>query len=304
MNETARNSDEREKSRSPEKTPKPPWLKVRMPSDAGYFQVSEILRTHRLHTICQSARCPNVGECWSRKTATFLILGDTCTRDCGFCAVKKGRPSNPDADEPGHVAGVVRELGLKYAVVTSVTRDDLPDGGASAFARTIRAIRDAAPSTKIEVLIPDFGGSRSSLDTVLDARPDILNHNLETIESLYPAIRRPAANYRRSLDLLDAAKKKGAMTKSGLMIGLGERYEEIIGTLSDLRRIGCDLLTIGQYLRPTPENHPVEKYYSPLEFVQIRDIALDFGFADAAAGPLVRSSYQAEKLFLSARDRM
>lgn len=289
VNTTARNS-----------VPKPPWLKVRMPSESGYFQVSEILKANRLHTICQSARCPNVGECWSRKTATFLIMGDTCTRDCGFCAVTKGRPSLPDPGEPGHVAGVVRELGLKYAVVTSVTRDDLPDGGASIFAATIRAIREAAPSTKIEVLVPDFGGSESSLDTVLEARPDILNHNLETIESLYPAIRRPAANYRRSLDLLAAAKKKGAVTKSGLMIGLGERTEDILRTLADLRRAGCDLLTIGQYLRPTPDHHPVDKYYSPVEFDQIRDVALDFGFIDAATGPLVRSSYRADQLFDSA----
>lgn len=284
--------------------PKPPWLKVRMPSESGYFQVSEILKANRLHTICQSARCPNMGECWARKTATFLVLGDTCTRNCGFCAVKKGRPADPDPNEPEHVAGVVRELGLRHAVVTSVTRDDLADGGASVFAAVIRAVRDASPGTTIEVLVPDFGGIGSSLDLVLAAGPDILNHNLETIEALYPAISRPAANYRRSLDLLSAAKKKGALTKSGLMIGLGERYEDILRTLSDLRRAGCDLLTLGQYLRPTPDHHPVEKYYSPLEFDQLRDIALDFGFVDAAAGPLVRSSYQADKLFLAARERI
>jgi len=284
--------------------PKPPWLKVRMPSESGYFQVSEILKANRLHTICQSARCPNMGECWARKTATFLVLGDTCTRNCGFCAVKKGRPADPDPNEPEHVAGVVRELGLRHAVVTSVTRDDLDDGGASVFAAVIRAVREASPGTTIEVLVPDFGGIGSSLDLVLAAGPDILNHNLETIEALYPAISRPAANYRRSLDLLSAAKKKGALTKSGLMIGLGERYEDILRTLSDLRRAGCDLLTLGQYLRPTPDHHPVEKYYSPLEFDQLRDIALDFGFVDAAAGPLVRSSYQADKLFLAARERI
>ena len=284
--------------------PKPPWLKVRMPSESGYFQVSEILKANRLHTICQSARCPNMGECWARKTATFLVLGDTCTRNCGFCAVKKGRPADPDPNEPEHVAGVVRELGLRHAVVTSVTRDDLDDGGASVFAAVIRAVREASPGTTIEVLVPDFGGIGSSLDLVLAAGPDILNHNLETIEALYPAISRPAANYRRSLDLLSAAKKKGALTKSGLMIGLGERYEDILRTLSDLRRAGCDLLTLGQYLRPTPNHHPVEKYYSPLEFDQLRDIALDFGFVDAAAGPLVRSSYQADKLFLAARERI
>jgi lipoyl synthase len=304
VNTTARNQDESDGNGGQEKASKPSWLKVKLPTDAGYFQVSGILKSHRLNTICQSARCPNIGECWSRKTATFLILGDTCTRLCGFCAVKKGAPAPPDAGEPGHVAGVVRDLGLKYAVVTSVTRDDLPDGGASIFAGTIRAIREASPHTAVEVLIPDFGGDGAALDMVLGAEPDILNHNLETTEALYPAIRRPAANYRRSLNVLADAKKKGALTKSGLMIGLGEKYEDILQTLSDLRRAGVDLLTLGQYLRPSPANPAVEKYYSPREFEQLRDVALDLGFSDVAAGPLVRSSYQAEKLFLAARDRM
>lgn len=274
-----------------------------MPADANFFRVSEVLKAHRLHTICQSARCPNIGECWSNGTATFLILGDTCTRTCSFCAVSKGSPSAPDEAELGRVADVIRSLGLKYAVITSVTRDDLADGGASIFARTIRAVREGSPQTKIEVLVPDFDGSMEALDVVLEAGPDILNHNLETTESLYPLIRRPVRNYRRSLEVLAAAKRRKALTKSGLMIGLGERQEDVLQTLSDLRQAGCDLLTIGQYLRPSQTNAPVEKYYSPREFDELRDIALDFGFADVAAGPLVRSSFHADKLYASARGR-
>ncbi len=303
MNTTARETEVRGGSDAPRQTRKPDWLKVRLPSDADYFRVSGIVKEGRLHTICQSARCPNVGECWSRKTATFLILGDTCTRTCGFCAVKKGKPSPLDPEEPARVAEAVNSLGLGYAVITSVTRDDLADGGASVFARTIAAVRSASPRTKVEVLIPDFQGSPDALDTVLAAGPDILNHNLETTESLYPDIRRPAVNYRRSLAVLAAAKKKGAVTKSGLMIGLGEREEDILRTLSDLRRSECDLLTLGQYLRPAPANPPVAKYYTPKEFEQLKAIAMDFGFADVAAGPLVRSSYNAEKLFLAAGGR-
>lgn len=303
MNTTVQRTEVSGGDDAPRNTRKPDWLKVRLPSDADYFRVSGIVKEGRLHTICQSARCPNVGECWSRRTATFLILGDTCTRACGFCAVKKGTPSPLDPEEPGRVARAVNSLGLGYAVITSVTRDDLADGGASAFARTITAVRSASPKTKIEVLIPDFQGSPEALDTVLAAGPDILNHNLETTEALYPSIHRPEANYRRSLAVLTAAKNKGAVTKSGLMIGLGEREEDILRTLSDLRRSECDLLTLGQYLRPTPSNPPVAKYYSPKEFEQLRAIAMDFGFADVVAGPLVRSSYNAEKLFLAAGTR-
>ncbi len=303
MNTTVRESEIRGGGNAPRTTRKPDWLKVRLPSDADYFRVSGIVKEGRLHTICQSARCPNVGECWSRRTATFLILGDTCTRACGFCAVKKGKPLPPDPGEPGRVAEAVASLGLGYAVITSVTRDDLADGGASVFARTIAAVREASPRTKVEVLIPDFQGSPEALDTVLAAGPDILNHNLETTEDLYPSIHRPEAGYRRSLAVLAAAKKKGAITKSGLMIGLGEREEDVLRTLSDLKASGCDLLTLGQYLRPATANPPVAKYYSPMEFEQLRAIALDFGFADVAAGPLVRSSYDAEKLFRSAAGR-
>ena len=292
-----------EEKGTPGKDRKPVWLKVKLPSGPNFFRVSEILKAHRLHTICGSARCPNIGECWSNRTATFLILGDTCTRACSFCAVAKGTPSAPDESEPGRVAGVVRSLDLKYAVITSVTRDDLADGGASIFARTILAVREGSPRTKIEVLVPDFDGNMEALDVVLEAGPDILNHNLETTESLYTGIRRPAGNYRRSLEVLAAAKRKKALTKSGLMIGLGERREDFLQTLSDLRRAGCDLLTIGQYLRPSPVNVPVEKYYSPREFDELREIALDFGFTGVVAGPLVRSSFHADKLYASAMGR-
>lgn len=303
MSTTARISGPPEGKGTPGRGKKPVWLKVKLPSDPSFFHVSEVLKAHRLHTICRSARCPNIGECWSNRTAAFLILGDTCTRACGFCAVAKGRPSAPDEADPGHVAGVVRSLGLKYAVITSVTRDDLADGGASIFARTIRAVREESPQTKIEVLVPDFDGSMEALDVVLEAGPDILNHNLETTESLYPLILRPTGNYRRSLEVLAAAKRRKALTKSSLMIGLGERQEDVLQTLSDLRRAGCDLLTIGQYLQPSQANAPVEKYYSPREFDELRTIALDFGFADVVAGPLVRSSFHADKLYASAKGR-
>jgi lipoic acid synthetase len=303
VNTTARIPGPPEGRGTPGRDKKPVWLKVKLPADPNFFRVSEVLKAHRLHTICQSARCPNIGECWSNRTATFLILGDTCTRTCGFCAVSKGSPSAPDEAEPGRVADVIRSLGLKYAVITSVTRDDLADGGASIFARTIRAVREGSPQTKIEVLVPDFDGRMEALDVVLEAGPDILNHNLETTESLYPLIRRPVRNYRRSLEVLAAAKRRKALTKSGLMIGLGERQEDVLQTLSDLRQAGCDLLTIGQYLRPSQTNAPVEKYYSPREFDELRDIALDFGFADVAAGPLVRSSFHADKLYASAKGR-
>lgn len=278
---------------APAPAAKPEWLKVKLPSNGNFFRVAELMKKRGLHTICQSARCPNMTECWTAKTATFLILGDTCTRRCGFCAVNKGTPALPESDEPGQVAEAAFSLGLEYVVITSVTRDDLEDGGASVFARTVEAVKKKIPGVKVEVLIPDFGGRTADLEVVLGAGPEVLNHNLETTESLYPRINRPAANYERSLDVLRHAKKKGARTKSGLMVGLGERKEEIIRTLSDLRRAGCDLLTIGQYLQPTPAQAPVQKYYTPLEFEQLRNVALDFGFANAVAGPLVRSSFRA-----------
>ncbi|MDH4198296.1 MAG: lipoyl synthase [Candidatus Aminicenantes bacterium] len=283
--------------------PKPAWLKVRLPSDPDYFFVAELVKKHALHTICQSARCPNAGECWSARTATFLILGDVCTRACGFCAVSKGRPGPLDPAEPEHVAEAAAALGLRYAVITSVTRDDLPDGGAAHFARTIKAVRARSPETRVEALVPDFGGDKAALEVVLAASPDVLNHNLETVEALYPLIRRPAESYRRSLAVLERAGLAGATTKSGLMVGLGETVAEVRRAFADLRAAGCDLLTVGQYLQPAADCTPVERYYAPEEFEALRREALTLGFADVAAGPLVRSSYRAEELYATAREK-
>jgi len=283
----------------PVRPPKPSWLKVKLPTHGSFFEVSKILERNHLHTICQSAKCPNIAECWTARTATFLILGDTCTRKCGFCAVKKGTPAGPSREEPGQVAQAVASLGLEYAVVTSVTRDDLPDGGASVFARTVLAIKARRPQAKVEVLVPDFQGSKEALAAVIASGPDVLNHNLETTESGYPRINRPLENYRRSLGVLETAKKLSALTKSGLMVGLGETGPEVEQTLSDLRSVGCDLLTIGQYLQPSRQNPPVSRYYTPEEFEAMRAQALALGFKDVAANPLVRSSYQAHALFCS-----
>jgi len=282
---------------------KPYWLKVKFPSDQNFFYVSNIIKKGKLNTICQSARCPNVAECWSRKTATFLILGEICTRRCAFCAVEKGVPLLPSPNEPAQVADAVSLLGLRYAVVTSVTRDDLSDGGASLFAATIRAIKKKTPGIKVEVLIPDFKGDEKALKTVIRARPDILNHNLETTERLYPQIKRASQNYERSLKVLEKAKEMGAVTKSGLMVGLGEKKEEIVQSLSDLRRVSCDLLTIGQYLQPSKTHAPVRKYYSPREFEHLKRTALCLGFRDVESGPLVRSSYKAHKMYNSLQEK-
>lgn len=278
---------------------KPPWLKVRLPAHGNFFEVSGILKKNHLHTICQTAKCPNIAECWTARTATFLILGDTCTRKCAFCAVKKDTPDRRSEAEPGQVAEAVASLGLDYAVVTSVTRDDLPDGGASVFAETIRRIKARRPQAKVEVLVPDFQGNKEAIAAVVASGPDVLNHNLETSEPGYPRINRPRKNYRRSLGVLEEGKKLGAPTKSGLMVGLGETGPEIEQTLSDLRSVGCDLLTIGQYLQPGRLNPPVSRYYSPEEFAAMRASALALGFKDVAAGPLVRSSYRAHQLFQS-----
>jgi len=282
---------------------KPPWLKVKFPSNKNFFYVSNTLKKKGLHTICQNAKCPNISECWSQKTAAFLILGDVCTRSCRFCTVKKGVPSPLFADEPARVAEAASLLGLSYAVVTSVTRDDLPDGGASLFAQTIKALKERTPEIKVEVLIPDFKGDEKALETVVRAQPDILNHNLETTESIYPHINRPPEHYERSLNVLEKARKMGALTKSGLMVGLGEKEEEIIAFFADLRRVSCDLLTIGQYLQPTKMNSPVRKFYSPEEFEQLKEIAMDLGFRDVESGPLVRSSYRAHAMYNSLKMR-
>ncbi len=282
--------------------PKPPWLKRRIPAGASSRKVPDLLRKGGLHTVCEEALCPNQGECFSRGTATFLILGDRCTRDCRFCSVAQGPSGPPDPEEPARVADAVREMGLHYVVITSVTRDDLGDGGAGLFARTIREIRERTPETLIEVLIPDFQGDEHALHTVLDARPDVLNHNLETVPRLYPSVR-PEAVYRRSLELLERveAYDSGIPTKSGLMLGLGESSEEIRRTLRDLRQAGCSLLTLGQYLQPTRRHLPVHRFVHPDEFEEWRRVALDLGFAEVASGPFVRSSYRAETFYENAR---
>lgn len=283
---------------------KPPWLKVRFPSHKNFFYVSNLVKKQNINTICQSAKCPNISECWSHKTATFLILGDTCTRNCGFCAVNKGTPSSSLSDEASHIAETVSLLGLNYVVLTSVTRDDMEDGGAFRFAETISKIRETSPQAKVEALIPDFNGNTSALQTVIDAQPDILNHNLEVPVSLYPLINRPKSFYDRSLGILKTAAKKKMVTKSGLMIGLGEKMEDILQVFSDLKNATCKLLTLGQYLQPTQKHVRVQKYYSPLEFKQLGQIAFDFGFKDVVSGPLVRSSFQAHKMYDSIHENV
>lgn len=256
----------------------------------------------KLHTVCQSARCPNMGECWHERTATFLILGDTCTRNCGFCAVKTGCPSPADENEPKRVAEAVAVLSLKHAVITSVNRDDLPDGGAGIFAETIRAIRKKLPTCSTEVLIPDFRGNWDSLQLVVDARPDILNHNVETVPRMYPKVR-PQADYKTSVELLRKAKEMDASitTKSGIMVGVGETLDEIQQVMLDLREADCDILTIGQYLRPSFDHVPISKYYTPEEFEQMRLLGMNIAFKHIESGPLVRSSYHAARA-LKAKD--
>lgn len=280
---------------------KPDWLKARLPSQSTYFQVAGLLKKGRLHTICESGRCPNIGECWARKTATFLILGNICTRNCAFCAVDKGRPKPLDQTEPEQVLAAVEAMGLRYVVITSVTRDDLPDGGAEVFYRTIKLIKDNYPQIKVEVLVPDFKGEEGPLLKVLAARPEVISHNLETTANLYPEINRPVNNYYRSLGLLKLAHEHGALTKSGLMVGLGESLTDLKQAFLDLRQNGCELLTIGQYLQPTRQHAPVRRYYSPQEFEELRQLALELGFKEVASGPLVRSSYFADKLYEAGR---
>ncbi len=272
---------------------KPDWLKVELPSGDGYFGLVRLLKRYGLHTVCQEANCPNIAECFSKKTATFLILGDTCTRSCRYCNVKHGKPREVDAAEPERVAGAVKKLGLHYIVVTSVTRDDLKDGGASVFAETIGGIRGASPGCKIEVLIPDFKGDMRALQTVLDAKPDVLGHNLEVVKRLFPKAR-PRGDYERSLDLLRTAKEAGAVTKSGLMAGLGESNEEMLEAMGDLCSV-TDIITIGQYLQPTTGHLPVARYYPPAEFEKLKAAGLEMGFKHVEAGPLVRSSYHASE---------
>ena len=272
----------------------PPWFKIRLSVNDRSAEVRDLIRNNNLHTVCRSAACPNRSECWNSGTATFLILGNVCTRSCRFCNIPKGAPEGIDRDEPDRVASTVKSLRLKYAVITSVTRDDLPDGGASLFAKTIELIRKYVPGCRVEVLVPDFQGSKSSLKTVLDASPDVLNHNLETVPSQYPRVR-PQADYCRSLELLDRARLSGTVTKSGLMLGFDENLDEIRAVFRDLRNVGCSILTIGQYLQPSGNHLSVSKYYHPDEFAALRQEAMKLGFKQVVSGPLVRSSYQAEK---------
>ena len=282
---------------TPPRVSRPEWLKVRVPGGENYSELKRLMRGLALHTVCESARCPNVAECWSQRTATFMILGELCTRRCGFCAVPKGKPRGEvDWAEPDRVAEAAQEMGLNYVVVTSVDRDDLPDGGAGVFAKTIEALRRRIAGCKVEVLIPDFRGSEAALDVVLAARPDVLNHNIETVPRLYAAARR-GSRYERSLGLLRRARQIApeVPTKSGLMVGLGETFEEILEVLGDLARAGVEIVTIGQYLRPSGDQLPVARFYTPEEFLALKHQGRRRGIRHVESGPLVRSSYHAHE---------
>jgi lipoic acid synthetase len=272
----------------------PDWIKVRPPGNPSYLRLKRILREHKLHTVCEEARCPNIGECWGHNTATFLILGDICTRGCRFCAIGKGRPGPLDPEEPKNVARVVKELGLNHIVVTSVDRDDLPDGGSAHFAKTVFWIKELNPGIRVEVLIPDFKGDLKAVETVVCSGIDILNHNVETVPRLYRKVR-PGSVYERSLAVLQAGKetRPELLTKSGLMLGVGETREEVMTTLKDLRGAGCDIVTLGQYLQPSTGQLKVERYVTPLEFDDLKQEAQQLGFRHVESGPLVRSSYHA-----------
>ena len=281
---------------TPQPAPRrPEWLKAKIPGGENYARLKNLIDTQRLHTVCEEARCPNMGECWNAGTATFMILGDICTRSCGFCAVKTGRPDGVlDWDEPRRVAEAVRLMGIRHAVITSVNRDERKDGGAPIFAGTIREIRRLVTGCRVEVLIPDFKGSEEALAIVLDAQPDILNHNLETVPRLYKLVR-PQANYRQSLEVLARSKRRGFLTKTGLMVGIGEKPEEVLEVLKDVRATDCDILTIGQYLQPTKEHLPIDRYVHPDEFRMYKEVGREMGFKHVESGPLVRSSYHAEQ---------
>jgi lipoic acid synthetase len=276
--------------------PKPAWLKVRAPGSPNYLRLRGIMRELKLNTVCEDAHCPNIGECWHHGTATFMILGDICTRACAYCAVAHGRPEPLDLGEPRRVAEAVEQMRLRYAVITSVDRDDLADGGAGIFAATIREIKRRLADTRVEVLIPDFKGEREPLETVLDARPDVLNHNTETVPRLY-RMARSGGKYTRTLELLDRSRRyaRDIPTKTGLMVGLGEEKDELVQVFRDLRSVGVSILTIGQYLRPSPDHAVMTRYYHPDEFADLKRIALGLGFVHVEAGPLVRSSYHAHE---------
>lgn len=272
----------------------PSWFRVQAQTGPDYLDIKHTMERLQLHTICEEARCPNRWECWNARTATFLILGDICTRRCHYCSVETGRPLAVDPDEPKRVAEAVQALGLRHAVITSVNRDELPDGGASIFADTIRQTRQLSPQCTIEVLIPDFEGNEAALATVCAEQPDILNHNIETVQRLFPSIR-PQGKYWRSIELLGKAMQRGMTTKSGLILGMGETLDEAREVMRDLRRVNCDILTVGQYLQPTREHLPVARFYEPSEFAMLKEEGLAMGFTHVESGPLVRSSYHAER---------
>lgn len=279
----------------------PRWLKVPLPAGKNFQDVRRLIEQYHLNTVCQSAHCPNIGDCWSKRTATFMILGDVCTRNCRFCAIQSGIPGVVDNNEPARVAEAVAKLSLRYAVITSVTRDDMLDGGAAIFAATIREIKKAAPTCHVEVLIPDFQGFARALSSVIAAKPDVLNHNMETVPSLYPIVR-PQADYRRSLRVLALAKQEGMITKTGLMLGLGETLDEVIGVMQALREVKCDILTLGQYLQPSQDHVLIDRYVTPEEFNRLKEVGLNLGFLHVEAGPLVRSSYHAASCYDAIED--
>ncbi|MGG1877795.1 lipoyl synthase [Paenibacillus cisolokensis] len=284
------------------KQPKPDWIRIKLTTGDNYKEIKDMMRSKTLHTVCEEARCPNIYECWANRTATFMILGDICTRACRFCAVNTGLPTELDLQEPERVAEAAEQMNLQHCVVTSVARDDLKDGGASIFAATVKAIRKRLPLCSVEVLIPDFMGSEDALKIVMDAKPDILNHNIETVERLSDRVR-AKAKYSRSLQLLANAKKMqpDIPTKSSIMLGVGEQWDEILQAMDDLRAVDCDIMTIGQYLQPSPKHLNVEKYYTPEEFAQLKEEGMKRGFSHVESGPLVRSSYHAHEQVKSAQ---
>ncbi len=273
---------------------RPEWLKVRAPGGGGYSDLKSMMRSKNLHTVCEEAHCPNIGECWHAGTATFMILGDTCTRSCSFCAVKTGRPGTVNDNEPFEVADAVVQMGVRHAVITSVNRDELPDQGSGIWHDTVVEVKKKNPGVRVEVLIPDFKGEMDVLQHVLDSKPDVLNHNMETVPRLYKTIR-PQAKYERSLKVLEFSKKQGFLTKTGMMVGIGEKMEEIIEVMKDLVEINVDVLTLGQYLQPSPKHAPVDRFVHPEEFAEYRRIGKQLGFRHVESGPLVRSSYHAER---------
>jgi lipoic acid synthetase len=288
MSEISENSD------SNIRIKKPKWLRVKLPTGENYKKVRSLVDQHKLHTICESGSCPNMGECWGEGTATFMILGNICTRSCGFCAVKTGRPDDVDVFEPGKVAHSVKTMGIKHAVITSVDRDDLKDGGSEIWVQTVKAVRQQSPGTTMETLIPDFAGNWENLQRIIDVAPEIVSHNLETVRRLTKQVR-IQAKYDRSLEVLFRLKKGGMRTKSGVMLGLGESEEEVIETMQDLRSVQVDILTLGQYLQPTPKHLPVAEFITPEKFQEYKELGMKMGFRYVESGPLVRSSYHAEK---------